>query len=378
MRLGPPTKPPLIPGIWGRPLIGRDAVRTQAVVFYLLWLGLVAAHGVGIMRFRAPGEYLLPGLMWMVISQGLFGAFAVWRAVRVGRRPLTWAGIAVELALAIGFAAGVEWVVAVIAPAIVHGFALPPLPALSEDADLQRRFGFWTRMLMTYALLTAVGRWIGAQGALREEESRAAEAEMLRAEAELAALRARLNPHFLFNTLHTLLALVRRDPAAAERGLEQFGQMMQYALRAGGDQGDRVSVADELRFTRAYVALESLRLGDRLRVLETVEEGSLSATIPALTLQPLVENAIRHGIGPRPEGGTVTIRSREKDGEVVLEVTDDGVGTGNGSATLPEGHGMDLVRRRLHAVFGDAARLELFPAGAGGFRVRLTIPEAAR
>jgi sensor histidine kinase YesM len=368
------ARPPA--GSWRRSLVRHPGAQTRLTTILVAWLGFVTVQGfVGLILLKAPAQYLLPGMLWNLIPQGVFGALVLWRALRAGKHPLTWTGGAVEIVFAVAFVVAVVFGTQYTGRFIRWLFAMRPDP---PRMDIVWKYEYWSTLVLGFAILSTAGRWIGAQRALREEESRAAEAEMLRAEAELAALRARLNPHFLFNTLHTLLALVRRDPAAAERGLEQFGQMMQYALRAGGEQGDCVSVADELRFTRAYLALESLRLGDRLRICETIEPASLSARIPALTLQPLVENAIRHGIGPRPSGGTVTIRALGCSGNLVLEVADDGMGRGAGANALPDGHGIDLVRRRLRAAFGDAARLELEPQPAIGFHVRLTIPEESR
>lgn len=357
---------------WRRVVLRQDDPRRTPLVVIFVWLGYVTVQGlVGLLLGNAPRQYLLPGMIWNLVPQAVLGALVMLRALRVGARPLTWKGVAVELLLAVAFVALVDRATNLAARAMIWAFSLTPLP---PRMDIVWRYEYWSTLLMSYGILTTAGRWIGAQRALREEESRAAEAEVLRAEAELSALRARLNPHFLFNTLHTLLALVRRDPSAAEHGLEQFGQMMQYALRAGGEQGDCVSVADEMRFTRAYLALESLRLGERLRVNESIEGATLAARIPALTLQPLVENAIRHGIGPRPAGGTVTIRATGRAGDVELEVADDGVGMGANGSGRAGGQGIDLVRRRLQAVFGDGPWLELAGAEGGGTRVRIRLP----
>lgn len=356
---------------WRRSVHRGGQARTQALLVILVWIGFVTVQGgIGLLLLKAPTQFVLPGLLWNVVPQALVGSLVMWRALRVGRQPLDWKAIALELLLAIAFVALVQEGTRHTARLVIWLFSLTPAP---PKMDSVWRYEYWSTLIMSYAILTTAGRWIAAQDALREEESRAAEAEVLRAEAELSALRARLNPHFLFNTLHTLLALVRRDPAAAERGLEQFGQMMQYALRAGGEQGDCVSVADEMRFTRAYLALEALRLGDRLRVSESVDGATLQVRIPALTLQPLVENAIRHGIGPRPSGGTVSIRAVGRGHSVMLEVTDDGVGMAAG-AGRPGGQGLELVRRRLDAVFGGAAGMELAAGEAGGVCVRLLVP----
>ena len=364
-----PTAPSQLPAHVLRPHRSRSS---GVLTILIAWLGYVTVQGLtGLLLLDAPRQYLLPGMAWNLIPQGLLGSLVLWRAYRAGRRPLTVAEIAIELIAAVAFIAAVDRGTHYVGLAIRWMFSMNPQP---PKMDLVWRYEYWSTLFLSYSILSSAGRWLGAQEALRDEAARAAEAETLRAEADLAALRARLNPHFLFNTLHTLLALVRRDPAAAERGLEQFGQMMQYALRAGGEYGDRVTLADELRFTRAYLALESLRLGERLRVDEAIAPATLAVRIPALTLQPLVENAIRHGIGPRPTGGTVTIRSAGVNGSIALEVIDDGVGLGAAQPAAPDGHGLDLVRRRLRAAFGEAARIEMSAPEQGGLRVRLDLP----
>src|SRR5947209_11891125 len=118
-------------------------------------------------------------------------------------------------------------------------------------------------------------------GRVRVEEARVARAESLRVGAELAALRGQLNPHFLFNTLHTLTALVRRDPATAEHALERFGDMLRYVLDVKRSRREDGTLADELQFVRSYVALEQLRYGDRLRVIEEIEPDALECVLPS-------------------------------------------------------------------------------------------------
>jgi LytS/YehU family sensor histidine kinase len=220
----------------------------------------------------------------------------------------------------------------------------------------------------------AVGR------ALREREAAAAR-------AELHALRAQLDPHFLFNTLHSLTALARRDPAAVERGLETFGALLRYVLdanRRGGAElrgastrpaDDDVTLADELAFVRDYLALERLRLGDRLRVEESLDDDAHECLVPAFALQPLVENAIRHGIAPRASGGTLRLAATlDPPDTLVVEVADDGVGCDADAPSVAGGLGIALVRRRLAARFGSTARVEIATRPAQGFRVRVSLP----
>ena len=209
---------------------------------------------------------------------------------------------------------------------------------------------------------------------LREEEGRAARAEAMRSEAELRALRAQLNPHFLFNTLHSLLALVREDPRAAEEALEQFGDLLHYTLRSPGEGADEVTLREEWEFVRNYLELERLRLEDRLRLHTDVEAAALGHRIPALSLQPLVENAVRHAIACRAGGGNLWIAARVEGADLVLQVRDDGPGASPENLGNGTGLGLRLVRQRLEMLHGDAARFEVQTAPGEGFQVTVRIP----
>src|SRR5690606_35762227 len=191
---------------------------------------------------------------------------------------------------------------------------------------------------------------------------------------ELQALRAQLNPHFLFNTLHALTQLAREDPPATAAALERFGDLLRYVLSAGRDAGADVSLEEELEFVRHYLALEQLRLGDRLRVVEHIDADALDLAVPPLLLQPLVENAVRHGVAPRRHGGTVRLTACDQDGTLVVEVADDGSGAAPDAWHTAEGLGLQAVRRQLHARFSRAGRMEIHTAPDAGFRVRITAP----
>jgi LytS/YehU family sensor histidine kinase len=208
---------------------------------------------------------------------------------------------------------------------------------------------------------------------LREEQARLSEVELLRARSELKALRAQVNPHFLFNTLHSVRALIRENPDSAEEALVELGDLLRYALRVQDAADDGVLLREEWEFSRAYLALEKLRLGDRLHVEEELSDAALQSVVPAFVLQPLVENAIRHGIAPRERGGTVWIRAELADGALRLQVRDDGPGA-NGFATKGMGLGLDLLRQRLRALYGAAGSVEVASAGAAGFSVTLRFP----
>src|SRR5262245_30560607 len=229
--------------------------------------------------------------------------------------------------------------------------------------------------VIVYFAIAGITYTIEIQSRLRVEEERSARARALQTEAELSALRAQLNPHFLFNTLHTLLALVRDDRARAEKALEQFGDLLRYALRVQQETRDEGTLADEWKFVADYLALEQLRLGERLHLEIDVQPETLPCIGPVFCLQPLVENAVRHGIAPRAGGGRLSIATRLDDGRVELRVADDGRGATADALRKSAGMGLRLVRERVEALHGDRGELVVEPRPPGdGFAVRLRLP----
>jgi sensor histidine kinase YesM len=216
--------------------------------------------------------------------------------------------------------------------------------------------------------------WLMAQR-LREEEAHAVRADALRARAEMAALRAQLNPHFLFNTLHSVLGLVRHDPSQAESALEKLGDLLHYATRVHRNGVDWIALRHEQDFVNTYLDLEAVRLGNRLRVVRHLDDAALDQMVPTFSLQPLVENAVRHGLAPRAEGGEISIGARlDPDGRRLrLEVCNDG--DGRDAAEADEGGlGLRVLRDRLEALYRGAASMTAGPAPNGGYSVVLTLP----
>ena len=222
-----------------------------------------------------------------------------------------------------------------------------------------------------YATVCGIGNAVA-------QARRAARAEVLRAEAQLAALRARLNPHFILNLLHTLMGLVTREPAAAEAALERLGDVLRYTLRVQSEGLDEVLLREEWEFVDRYLSLERLRLGERLRARLEVEGDLLDAVVPAFSLQPLVENAVRHAIAPRAGGGSVAVSARRNGSSLVLAVEDDGAMAdavvGPDVSSRGSGIGLRLIRERLAALYGGGARLETGRSALGGFRAAVILP----
>ncbi|HWH50638.1 MAG TPA: histidine kinase [Gemmatimonadaceae bacterium] len=227
-----------------------------------------------------------------------------------------------------------------------------------------------------YVVIAAVSYAIRIATRLREQDARLARADALRMRAELAALRGQLNPHFLFNTLHTLTALVRRDPDTAEHALERFGDMLRYVLDVKRSAREDVTLGDELEFLRNYLALEQLRFGDRLRVVERIDPDALDCALPSLTMQPLVENAIKYGVAPRAGGGTITIGAAcAAEGVVLaLDVVDDGPGARPDALDAASGVGLRAVRQRLDTRYPAQSTFSVITAPGQGFAVHLTLP----
>ena len=209
---------------------------------------------------------------------------------------------------------------------------------------------------------------LGAWLALRERAAQPADTG-----ARLAELQSRIRPHFLFNTLNTAVALVRADPERAERVLEDLAELFRTAL---AEPGASVSLADELELVRRYLDIEAVRFGPRLVVHWELDERAGGARVPPLLLQPLAENAVRHGVEPVPAGGELWVRTRRRRGEVEVSVFNT-VGAQAGSP----GQGIALanVRERLRLLHDVAAQFEAGPRAAGadgraGFEARLVLP----
>jgi signal transduction histidine kinase len=235
-----------------------------------------------------------------------------------------------------------------------------------------------------WAVFLYVALWLGFSGVIEARRAQdallaATQAEAALVRAELAAISGKLNPHFLFNTLNTISFLVRKDARAAEHALHGFSTMMRYLLDSQRGAADRVTLDDELGFVRVYLELEALRLGARLKVEWAVDEATRAWMIPPLTLQPLVENSIVHGIAPQPQGGTVRIESRTQSAPagLLLRVADNGPGCvwPPPRAGTQGGVGLAALQRRFEVDYAGRARLQVQAAPGVGFQVEVFIPE---
>jgi signal transduction histidine kinase len=188
--------------------------------------------------------------------------------------------------------------------------------------------------------------------ALRTKERDEAEAHRLSAEAQLASLESRVQPHFLFNTLNSIAALIHEDPVGAEKMTGQLASLMRSSLDA---QTPLVSIDDELRIVRDYLEIERVRFGERLRFAIDVDDAARTAQVPRLAVQTLVENSVKYAVSPRRDGATIAVRVTGRGARARVEVEDNGPGF-DGSA-VSNGQGLALVRSRLQMTYGDRASL---------------------
>lgn len=213
------------------------------------------------------------------------------------------------------------------------------------------------------------GYRVQAENRLREERLRE-----LAARSELKALRAQINPHFLFNALNSISALVGVDTGAAQETIEKLAGVFRRTLVASDRES--VTLRDELALVEAYLDIERARFGRRLRVKQEIDAAVVGVPVPPLILQPVVENAVRHGVSPRVEGGSVRIAASSRGDALVVVVEDDGPGIEPRlvDEIMDEGFGLRNVRDRLSARYGERGRLSISNGEAGGLRVELSIP----
>ena len=222
-----------------------------------------------------------------------------------------------------------------------------------------------------YAAVLAIATALGYQHRLRERELRAAQLEAQLALAQVQALKMQVHPHFLFNTLHAVTVLIREDPAAATRVVTRLGDLLRLTLsRATTAQ---VSFRRELEILTLYLEIERTRFQDRLEIAYDVQPATLGALVPDLILQPLVENAIKHGVSPNSGIGRIELRSRRNGDWLALEIRDNGPGIVEGIRTR-DGIGLTTTRARLERLYGDRQAISLENLPEGGCVARIRIP----
>ena len=205
-------------------------------------------------------------------------------------------------------------------------------------------------------------------------ESKLEEQQRLLMQARLDALASQINPHFLFNTLNSVSSLIRMNPEQARIMVVRLARIMRRRLRS---QDHFTSLGEELDFIDDYLAIETVRFGDKLRVVKEIDPTASSIPVPSMLLQPLVGNSIRHGLSSKVEGGTITLRARRAGGRLVIEVEDDGVGIPKEelAGVLGKGIGVTNVKERLEVLYNQDYRMEIDSQPGHGTRIEIEVPE---
>jgi signal transduction histidine kinase len=316
--------------------------------------------------------------LWQAVLWGYWAAVSPW-VLRCGRalmqprrRPRWWpvklfalAGVLIAVHLFVGAAA-----LRVLQPYV-------PVATYTYAESFGRIWDAWVSVdLVLFGVLVAFGYGVAGFTAARRRELRESRLEAELARAQLQALRLEIQPHFLFNTLNTIAALVRRNEN--EKALEmllQLSELLRSTIEHAG--GPMVSLADEIDFVRRYLELQSVRFADRLAIHYRVPEECLGSRLPFLLLQPLAENAIRHGVATRAEGGSLEIAAALSNGDLILTVSDDGPGLPDGfDLESTEGVGLSNTRSRLERIYREQyASFDVRNREEGGTVVTVVIPQ---
>ena len=223
--------------------------------------------------------------------------------------------------------------------------------------------------VLIYWVIVCVGHALDYYRRFRQRERRTLELEKSLSQAKLHSLQMQLNPHFLFNTLHAISALMHRSVDDADRMIAQLSDLLRRALESGDEH--EVPLRQELDFLERYLTIEQTRFGKRLTVRFEIAPETLDALVPNLLLQPIVENAIQHGIEPRAKNGEIAIAAKRQGDELILEVCDDGVGL---PAAWKENVGVSNTRLRLAQLYPRRHRFELQNRPTGGVAVTAALP----
>src|SRR5579872_1860034 len=247
--------------------------------------------------------------------------------------------------------------------------AFPGLVFTVDSPKLSVEIAVYATSVLAIGIVMKI--WNNARIEIKLEEQ-----QRLVLQARMEALQNQINPHFLFNTLNSISSLVRFDPETAREVISKLATILRRLLNS---TDSFVPLREEVEFIDNYLDIEVVRFGDKLRVVKELAPESLDVMVPAMLLQPLVENSIKHGLASKVEGGSIYLRSRLSDSRLVIEVEDDGVGMGASQAletahSLRSGIGMANVSERLEVLYGDAAQLTIDSGEGKGTLVRIRLP----
>jgi two-component system LytT family sensor kinase len=362
-------------------LNGRGVWKRRARDFAIL-CGVWAIPGIiGGLSLRlltvGPGELprigLERALVWQLLAWlpwAMWTALAIWLVRRLPFTRKTW-----PFALFIHLLACVAIGSIQILSVVLLDRMFWPAPMTSPLGDHIRDAFFRLADFFVVIYMAIIVAGLGVDYFRRFREQQVA-AERLRTEmvqAQLLALRSQLNPHFLFNALNSVISLMDRDVPAAQRMVARLGDLLRLSLNATETE---VSLERELALVKQYLEIERIRFGDRLTFTVDVPRDLLDLPVPNLVLQPLVENAIVHGVGPRPGPGRVTVQAHQMGDTLLLRVLDDGLGLDRADSNVGFGIGVGNTRARLAAIYGATASLTLREAEWGGCIAEIRLPVA--
>lgn len=323
--------------LWTLFLLGWGQGETPleaALISGLITTGTAALLGIAVWRLTDrltwPDELRLSFFLWQLVAAFLFSA--AWTATT----PFIFV--------------------------LMEGGSLADIQWDPQNLSWRLFMGVWL-----YFIVVGVSYSLRINRRLQHQRELAIRAESLAARASLAAMRSQLQPHFLFNALHSVGSLIESEPEKAVDGMERLGDLLRYTIREREE--DRVMLSEEWAFVEDYIALQELRFGDRIIVEAILDPSCLRRRVPPFLIQPLVENAFVHGPGSRASGGFIRVVGQCREGVLSITVEDNGPGL----ASSRGGSGLANLRSRLKAMYGSKSTLEIAERKGGGVRVSIQI-----
>ncbi len=325
------------------------------------------------MGFASKGTHITfaSALLWGMsycYLWALLTPLVIWLGRRVGIKGKKWlSGIMIHLLISLA----ISYIVRVVSEYVRCKYVFNEVPNFTNI--LAWSYIDFDYGLLMYWFILLIDHASQSYKRYRENELKASQLEAQLAQAQLQALKMQLHPHFLFNTMNAISVLIKKNPDTAQTMLTRLSDLLRISLEHVGIQ--EVSLERELEFLDRYIKIQQTRFGERLSVKMEIHSATLQALIPSLILQPIVENALEHGIAKRAGAGLVSISAQRINGTLRLQVRDNGLGLKPSEGKeLKEGVGLSNTRARLQQLYGETSRLEFCNADGGGFLTTLEIP----